>query len=65
MTDHCKHSNVKPFPKRQILVSRKTKEFADDNFEFEENGRKISKRVENTVGKGKSARYEQLIIFPQ
>ena len=27
------------------------KEFADDNFKFDENGRKFSKRVENTVGK--------------
>ena len=28
------------------------KEFADDNFTFDENGIKLSKRVENTVGKG-------------
>ena len=41
----------KPFPKRQILDSSKLKEFADDNFKFHENGRKSSKRVENTVGK--------------
>ena len=27
------------------------KDFADDNFKFNENGRKFSKRVENTVGK--------------
>ena len=27
-------------------------EFADDNFKFDENGRKFSYRVENTVGKG-------------
>ena len=37
---------------RQILDSSKLREFADDNFKFEENGRKLSKRVENTVGKG-------------
>ena len=30
----------------------KLKEIADDNFKFNENGRKFSKRVENTVGKG-------------
>ena len=30
-------------------------EFADDNFEFEENDRKFSKRVENTVEKGEIA----------
>ena len=47
------------FPKRQILDSPKLKEFADDNFKFDENGRKFSKQVENTVGKGEIARYEQ------
>ena len=47
-----------PFPKRQILDSSKLKEFADDNFKFDENDRKFSKRVENTVGKGEIARYE-------
>ena len=41
------------------------KEFADDNFKFDENGRKISKWVENTVGKGEIARYEQFLLFPQ
>ena len=41
------------------------KEFADDNFKFDEIGRKLSKRVENTVGKGEIARYKQFILFPQ
>ena len=41
------------------------KEFADDNFKFDENGRKLSKWVENTVGKGEIARYEQFLLFPQ
>ena len=54
-----------PFPKRQILDSSKLKKFADDNFEFDENGRKFLKRVENTVGKGEIARYEQFLLFPQ
>ena len=57
--------NVEPIPKRQILDSSKLKEFADDNFKFDENGRKLSKRVENTVGKGKIAPYEQFLLFPQ
>ena len=35
------------------------------NFKFDENGRKFSKRVENTVGKGEIARYEQFLLFPQ
>ena len=54
-----------PFPKRQILDSPKLKEFADDNFKLDENGRKFSKWVENTVGKGEIARYEHFLLFPQ
>ena len=41
------------------------KEFADDNFEFDKNGRKLSKQVENTVGKGEITHYEQFLLFPQ
>ena len=47
------------------LYSSKLKEFADDKFKFDENGRKLSKRVENTVGKGEIARNEQFLLFPQ
>ena len=54
-----------PFFKRQILDSFKLKEFADDNFKFDMNGRKFSKRVENNVKKGEIARYEQFLLFPQ
>ena len=53
-----------PFPKRHILLTSKLKEFADDNFKFDENGKKFSKRVENTVGKGEIALYEQFLLFP-
>ena len=48
-----------PFPKRQILDSSKL------NFKFEENDRKFSKCVENTVEKGEIARYEQFFLFLQ
>ena len=41
------------------------KESADNNLKFHENSRKFSKRVENTVGKGEIARYEQFLLFPQ
>ena len=44
--------DLKPFPKRQILDSSKLKEFVDDNFKFDENGKKLYRPVENTVGKG-------------
>ena len=54
-----------PITRRQILDSSKLKEFADNNFKFDENGSKLSKRVENIVGKGEIARYEQFLLFPQ
>ena len=54
-----------PITRRQILDSSKLKEFADDNFKFDENGRTLSKWVENTVGKGEIARDEQFLLFPQ
>ena len=50
-----------PITRRQILDSSELKEFADDNFKFDENGRKI----ENTVGIGEIAHYEQFLLFPQ
>ena len=48
-----------------MLDWSKLKQFADDNFKFDENSRKFSKPVENTVGRGKIARYEQFLLFPQ
>ena len=47
----------------KILDWPKLKAFAEDNFIFHENGRKFSKRVENTVGKGEIANYEQFLLF--
>ena len=64
-TQKCKNQHFLPITRRQILDSSKLKEFADDNFKFDENGRKLSKRVENTVGKGEIVRYEQFLLFPQ
>ena len=42
----------------------KLKEFADDIFELDKNGRKFSKRVENTVEKEQIAHYKQFLLFP-
>ena len=47
------------------LNSSKLKQSADDNFKFDKNSRKFSKWVENTVGKGEIARYEQFLLLPQ
>ena len=49
---------------KQILNSYKLQQSAD-NFEFDENSRKFPKRVENTLGKGDIARYEQFLFFPK
>ena len=53
-----------PFPNDKFYSS-KPKEFAYDNFKFDENGRKFSRQVENTVGNREIARYEQFLLFPQ
>ena len=49
----------------QILDWPKLKEIADNNFRLDENGKELSKRAENTVGKGEIARYEQFLLFPR
>ena len=57
--------NVQVFPKRQILDSSKLKEFADDNFKFDRNGGKFSKRIEITGAKGKllfTSRFAENIV---
>ena len=55
MGNSTKYDMVKPFPKQQILDLSKLIELAEDKFEFDENGRKFPKWVENTVGKGEIA----------
>ena len=47
----------------RFLDSPKLKELADDNFIFDEN-RMFLRKVENSVGKGEIARYEQFLLFP-
>ena len=56
---------INPLPDDNILDWSKLKQFADDNFKFDENNRRFSKRVENTVGKGEIARYKQFLLFPE
>ena len=52
-----------PFTRQQILDWSKLKQSADENFKFDEDSRKFSKRVKNTVGKGEIAHYEQFLLF--
>ena len=56
---------VNPLPDNKILDWSKLKQSADDNFKFDENSKKFSKPVENILGKGEIARYEQFLLFPQ
>ena len=62
---HNESYPLNPLPDDKILDRSKLKQSADDNFKFDENSRKFSKRVENIVGKGEIARYEQSLLFPQ
>ena len=57
--------SLNPLPDDNFLDSSKLKEFADDNFKFDVKGRNLSQWVENTLGKGEIARYEQFLLFPQ
>ena len=41
------------------------KKIVNDNSKFDGNDRKFSNRVENNVGIGEIARYEQFLLFPQ
>ena len=54
---------LNPFP-NDTFYSSKLNEFAVDNFKFDENGRKFFRLVENIVGKGEIAHYEQFLLFP-
>ena len=47
------------------MTEFKLKNLTDDNFKFDENGRKFCIWVENTVGKGEVPLYEQFLLFPQ
>ena len=46
-----------------VLDTSKLKEFAEDDFKFDENVKKF-RRVENTVAKGEIACYKQFLLFP-
>ena len=55
-----------PVDSVRLLDSCKLKEFVDDNFDFDKNGRKkFSKLLENTVKKGEIAHHEQFLPFSQ
>ena len=49
--------------KRHILDSLKLKEFADDNFKFDENGRKFSEMVKKHCGKRRNCSLQAIFPF--
>ena len=61
---YCIFDTCQPITRQHTLDFSKLKEFADDNLKFDENGSKLSKWVENIVGKGQIACYEQFLLFP-
>ena len=47
------------------ITNFRPRDFAEDNFKFDEKSRKFSRRVENTEGKGEIAHFEQFLLFSQ
>ena len=64
-TKLCWNRRKYRLPDDKILDWSKLIQSAGDNFEFDGNGIKFSKLVENTVGKGEITLYEQFLLFPQ
>ena len=52
------------FPKQQILDSFKLKEFADDNFIFDENERKVIQTGRKQCGKKRNCSSRAIFSFP-
>ena len=50
-------SEFNPFPNDKILESSKLEEFADNNFKFDDIGRKFAKQIETLCEK------EKLLVF--
>ena len=64
MVKHCSKCDSYSYIDTVITILNVLTHY-DDNFKFDENGRKLSKQVENNVGKGEIARYEQFLLFPR
>ena len=52
-----------PFPNDKFWTLPNQKSLQTTTFKFDEIGSKFPKWVENTVGKGEIARYEQFLLF--
>ena len=58
------HAGLTHYQKTYFRLFR-TERVCRRQFEIDENGRKLSKWVENTLGKGEIPHYEQFLLFPQ
>ena len=62
-------TKFKPCADDKLTLSQTTNfrlfKLKDDDSKCDESGRKLSKWVENTMGKGEIAYYEQFLHFPQ
>ena len=52
------------FPNDKFWTLTVWKSLHSNNRKFDENGRKLSKRIDNTIGKGEIANNEQFLLFP-
>ena len=54
-----------PIPKEKKFRLFQTVRACRHQLKFDKNDRNFSKLIENTVGKGEIARYEQFLLYPQ
>ena len=64
-SNQTSHILSQPITRRQILDSSKPNKFADDNFKFDENGKKLSKRVKKHCGKRRNCLLQAISPFPK
>ena len=57
--------DLNPFPNDKFYIPSIRNNLQMTILKIDENSRKLSRPVENTVGKGEIARYEQFLLFPQ
>ena len=65
MSQTLAKKGLNPFPNDKFQTLPNWKSLQTTIFKFDENVAKFSKMVEDTVGKGEIARYEQFLLFPQ
>ena len=62
---HTDERGLYPFPYDRFWTLPNRESLQTTILNLMKNGRKLSEWVENTLGKGEIARYEQFLLFPQ